>query len=214
MKKLLAALSVAVPCAGASATGLYLQGGTLGVGAGAQFDAAEQFDVRADFNVLNFKHNVSTTDASYDARLKLMDTALLADYHPFSGAFRFSAGALVSNSKLTGTEVVNANGTVTINGNPYLVGAGDSVTFVAKFPSVRPYFGVGWGLTPATTGVFLTSDLGVAFGRPTVTVTATPNITALPGANSDISQEQATLQSKVDGARFYPVLRIGVGYAF
>jgi hypothetical protein len=83
------------------------------------------------------------------------------------------------------------------------------------FPRTRPYVGIGWG-TPANNGfsIRLVSDVGVAFGRPTVSLRAS---NADPGGPlaADVAEQQATTQRDVDKyLRLYPVMSTGLSVRF
>ena len=91
--------------------------------------------------------------------------------------------------------------------------AGEILTLDARFPTVSPYLGVGWGHKQASNGPAFFFDLGAAIGRPKVKLTATPGLVALAG-QSNIDAEQAAAQDKADRFRVFPVVKLGFGYAF
>jgi hypothetical protein len=118
---------------------------------------------------------------------------------------------LIGTRKLEGTGRASG-GTITINGVAYSA-AGESIALDARFPTVSPYLGVGWGHKQADKGAGFYADLGTAIGRPKVKLTATPGLVAAAG-QSNIDAEQQAAQDKADKLRFYPVVKVGFGYTF
>ena len=102
------------------------------------------------------------------------------------------------------------NGTVTINHVQYDA-SGQWAKGTIKFKSVSPYLGLGWGHRPERGGFGFFGDLGVAYGKPTVTLNVSDGLRQAAG-DANIAAEQATLQDKANKAKFFPVLRIGVDY--
>jgi hypothetical protein len=60
------------------------------------------FGVRAGFNYFSYGYDATESDVSYDLELELKNFAILADWHPFEGAFRLSGGILINGNGLTG----------------------------------------------------------------------------------------------------------------
>lgn len=213
MKKslLVTAALLAISAMSASATEIYTGAGTTGFVLGAGSKLNDNFGVRAEGNYLNYSHSFSTSDVNYDAKIKFQDFSLLADYFPFSGSgFRLSAGAVVGNDKLSG-QATGQSGTVTINGNQYSA-AGQSLNVSAKFPTVRPYVGIGYG-HHADKGLSFFVDLGVEYGKASVDLTASPGLAAQAG-QANIDAERNKVQDKVNKLNAYPVFRLGVSETF
>ncbi|WP_051229352.1 hypothetical protein [Paludibacterium yongneupense] len=80
-----------------------------------------------------------------------------------------------------------------------------------KFPTVRPYLGFGFGHTPRK-GLGFYSDLGVAYGKPSVDLSASQALQQQ--AVNDIATEKSDLESKANRLRYMPVLNVGVSYVF
>jgi len=90
--------------------------------------------------------------------------------------------------------------------------SGDALDFDAKFPSVTPYLGLGYGHRTGA-GLQLYADAGVAYGRPKVTLSPTASLAAKVSP-TDLAAEQVSVQDKADRYRTYPVLKIGLSYGF
>lgn len=111
--------------------------------------------------------------------------------------------------RVTGTAKGNS-GTVEFNGTAYSI-AGETLALEAKFPSVRPCLGIGYGHS-VSKGLRLFMDLGVAYGKPKATLTASEGLTTAAGA--DIEIERKKLQDDLDKLKVWPVIKIGLGYTF
>lgn len=173
---------------------------TLGGGLGIAFPVGNSFAARVGFNQFNLSFNTTTTSATstinYTGNLKLSTVALLADWHPFDGTFHLTGGMMLNNNKYeaTGTDQATgatANATVTFN-------------------KTAPYLGFGWSGQAKNTGFSFKSDIGVLFqGAPNATLTS-----ANPTLAANLANEQATLNDKLKNFKYYPVVSVGIGYAF
>jgi hypothetical protein len=193
---------------------LYLQGGTQGGGIGYAFPLTSWAGLHADINGAGFSHTFSSGGNTYDAHAHLLSGGTYLDLFPFAASsFRVTAGAFFNDDTLTGN-AVPTNGTYTFNGLTVPAIPGATATATAKYPSVMPYFGIGFGHKPVTTrGFGFVADLGVAYGRPHVSYNVSPVLVALAGANNVAAEEQS-IQQTVNRYRFYPVVQIGVSYRF
>lgn len=198
----------------AHAIDAYVGAGTTGFLLGVEHHYNDNLGVRADLNALSLSRDASDSSATYHGTLHLADVAVLADYHPWGGRFRLSAGALMGNSNFSAVADGNASGTFNLNGIA-VNAAGQSLAAKVTFPTVRPYFGLGFGSAARDTGLSFNGDVGVAIGRPKVTINASPGlVTAAQAAGTSVEAETTQLQSKADQLRLYPVIRLGVGWGF
>lgn len=216
MKKspLLLALGLVAGTAFAADLGVSAEVGTTGIGVHLSTALAPNLNVRVGGNFLDYKHNVSTSNVQYDAKLRLQTVDVLLDYFPTTSAFRVSGGIVFDNNKLTATGRPGAGTIYTLNGTPYSLG---NLTGDVTFRKTAPYLGIGWGNAAGPTkGWSLTSDVGIIFaGSPRSNLTASgctgPACSMLA---ADLAVENANLQDKVHNLRYFPVLRIGAAYHF
>lgn len=194
----------------ATAGEVYVGVGTTGAELGYGQKLGDDAGVRIDADFVRVHHNFSTSDVDYEAKLKFANAGVFYD-HFFGDLFRVSAGALLGTRKLEGTGRASG-GTITINGVSYPA-AGESLALDARFPTVSPYIGVGWGHKQAGAGGGFYADLGTAIGRPKVKLTPTPGLLAAAG-QANIDAEQRAAQDKADKLRFFPVVKIGFSYSF
>lgn len=208
----LAALGLA--CFGsAHATELYLGLGLPGVGLGLAQPVSPSFTLRADVFTLGSR-DVTETESGirYTGNYKLQRAALLADWFPFSGSFRFTGGAAFNTYKIA-LDASGAGGTLTIGDRTYTTSAADGLNVEVKFPKTTPYLGIGWGHQTGS-GFRFSADIGAAIGRATVTATARGQLAAQPDIQANIDKELVELRNGVGKIRVIPQLSIGLGYSF
>jgi hypothetical protein len=193
---------------------LYLQGGTQGVGLGYAFPVTPWFGMHADINGFGLAHQFTSGDVNYDAHLHLLSGGTYLDLFPFrDSGFRVTAGAMFSDDTLSGN-AVPTNGTYTFNGTTVVAPPGTGVSATVRYPTVRPYFGLGFGHKPtASSGFGFVADLGFAYGTPHVDYDVSPDLVTAAGANNVAAEEQ-NLENTASHWRFYPVLQVGVSYHF
>lgn len=217
MKRLLvtvAAVSTALSAPLAHAHEVYGQIGTEGLGIGFSEPLGTRDNVRAEFNGFTFSHGFNTNDLHYDGKVNLYHGGLYLDFFPAPNTigFRLTAGMLIGGDNIDAT-ATSMTGTYTINGVNYST-LGESIHAKARFPTVRPYLGIGFGHTPvAQKGFSAFFDAGVAFGRPHVDFDVPADIVAEAG-QENVDAEKQELQDKADKLRFYPIVKVGVTYRF
>lgn len=173
---------------------------TLGVGLGVAFPVSDSVAARVGFNQFSKSFTTTTTTATtnvnYSGNLKLSSVDLLADWHPFNGMTHLTAGLVYNNNKFEATGVDQVTG--------------GTVNATVNFNKMAPYLGFGWSGQAKNTGWSFKSDFGILFqGAPNATLTS-----ANPVLAANLATEQATLNDKLKNFRYYPVVSIGIGYAF
>jgi len=175
---------------------------TLGYGLDVGFQAADSSVVtRVGLNQFSKTYTTTSNSVNYEGKLKLSSADLLLDWHLFNGVTHLTAGLVYNNNKVD----LTSNGSYTINGNLYSGTLNSTVTF----NKVAPYLGFGWSGQAKNTGLSFKSDFGVLFqGKPKSTVTGS-GVTA-----ADLATAQNELDDSLKNFRYYPVISIGIGYAF
>ena len=183
--------------------------GTLGLGVEGTFGLTEHFNARLGLNKFDYDRTESIADIEYDLDLEWQSVSLLADWHPFGNAFRFTAGLMSNGNELKGA----STGTGLTIGDTFYPGIGLDAKL--DFDSTAPYLGVGWGnALSSDSGWGFNVDLGVMYqGSGNVTLTPT-------GANAglvdpaDIALEEQRFEDDIKDYKYYPVLSFGVSYKF
>jgi hypothetical protein len=190
---------------------LYGGGGTTGFELGLSQPLTAGVGLRVEGNTLSVTRDFNTSGVDYDAKLKFRNAGLYLDAF-VAGSFRLSGGALIGSRKIHGT-ARNVGNTITLNGVTYTLGAGDTLDFDAKFPSVTPYLGIGWGHQAGSAGLGFYADLGVAIGKPDVKLSPSASLAAKVNS-ADLAAEQNNAQDKANDLRVFPVVKLGLRYRF
>lgn len=190
------------------------RGGTLGLGLELGRGLSERWALRLSGNTYNYDDTITESNVRYDATLDLRSAGLIADWHPFKGAFRFSWGVMYNGAKFS---VLGqpTGGTFELNNTVYNASQIGSLSGRITFKSFAPMFAVGWG-NVARKGFAYSVDLGVLYqGNPKVEL----GVTCGSGVScnqlqNDVAAEQAQLQRDLDGYTLWPVIHAGVGWVF
>ena len=187
--------------------------GTEGIGAGAGYSFNSYTNFRAEVDGFSLSRNFSAGDLHYDAKLKLTHGALLGDFFPAPAVFpiRITAGMLIGDDQVSGN-ATSQTGTYTINGVTVPTN-GESINARLRFPTVRPYLGIGFGHNPNHKGLSMAFDAGVAYGKPRVSFDVPADIAAAAGTQN-VNAEEQSLQSKANRLKFYPIVKVAVTYRF
>ncbi|NTW51930.1 MAG: hypothetical protein HGB22_05025 [Chlorobiaceae bacterium] len=202
--------------AGTGDLAIGLKGGTLGIGGEATMNLVPGVNVRSGFNTLNYTGSASKSDIDYKYKLKLQTIPVLLDLHPIADSgFRLSSGILINNNKVTATGKSQAS--YKIGDQTYSASDIGTLTGNIDFNKVSPYAGIGWGNAVSRhSSLTFSCDLGVMFqGTPKVSLAASNPITAAdPLFKAELDKEIAKVKDSTDSIKYYPVVSIGLAYAF
>jgi len=108
----------------------------------------------------------------------------------------------------------DADGPVEIGPTTYTVSS-STVWARLELSSVLPYAGIGLGkLMGISFGVFLDAVMAYS-SRSEVVMTASPNLTSIPGFNEDLQREADDFVEDAGLIKnFYPMLQVGVRFGF
>jgi hypothetical protein len=76
-----------------------------------------------------------------------------------------TGGARITDDTLIG-DTSPSNGMYEFNGRHYPAFPGDTATATARYPTVMPCLGIGFGHQPTGKGLGSITDIGVAYGVP------------------------------------------------
>ncbi len=203
---------------------LGVKGGTLGLGAEATFKLHEKVNVRAVLNTFTETDTFTEDGINYTGEMKLGTYGLTADWHPFNGAFRLSAGIMSNGNEFN--LVADCKQVCDIDGSQYTSDPANpgQVMAVIDFKSMSPYAGIGWGNAMSGGKWYVGADLGVLFqGTPQAALTASgvfrnqlniPVSSSSPVFQAQLQNEETLLQDEMSSYDMYPVLNLSVGYRF
>lgn len=183
---------------------------TLGLGTGFAIPVSENLSGRVSLSKYNYTYQTSSDNIKYDSTLKLENIAALADWHLFSGVTHLTAGMIYNNNGFSMVGIPASGNSYTINGNTYTL---TSLNAEVTFNKFVPYLGFGWSGRASKKGFSFKSDIGVMYqGSPKSSLTATG--TGAAAAAADLAAAQVQLDKDLSGFNIYPVISIGLGYAF
>ena len=194
------AVSAATAQAGDASADVDLHVSTLGGGAAVTFPVGDSLGLRVGFNTASVNYSTTNTTngytVAYDGHIKLSTYELLADWQPFGGWFHLTGGAMINNNKI---DAVGNEATT-----------GGTINAAITFKKTVPYLGFGWSGRPQNSGFSFKTDFGVLFqGSPMVSLSS-----ANATLQTQLAAQQDQLNTDVHNYKLYPVISIGVGYAF
>ncbi|MDH5512691.1 MAG: hypothetical protein OEY27_05685 [Gammaproteobacteria bacterium] len=207
-----ATLMLLYPAAAVQAgdTGVNMKAGTLGIGVEISRSFSDRFSIGVGFNSYDHKTTDEASGINYDFIFELQSAAVLANFHPFGGTFRFTGGVLFNNNELDLTGKPSGSAYV-INGTSYPAATVGDLTGKLTFNSTAPYLGIGWGNRPGAK-VGLSVDIGVLNqGSPKLALATTGSV---PGLAADLEQERRSAEEDLSDFKWYPVLSLGVYFRF
>jgi hypothetical protein len=190
--------------------------GMLGHGADLSLPLAENLNLRVGYGQYTKTKDVTESDVEYNGKLTLSGGMLVADWFPFGGNFRLSAGAIKNRSKVEIT--AKPTGTVTFDGVTYN-GADINANGKVSYEKTAPYIGLGYGNASARSRIGFFAEFGVAYQKPEATLTATCNLgvnscTTDPSFQQRVANEQRELQADAEDLKWYPVVQLGMSIRF
>jgi len=191
-----------------------LKTGTLGGGVELNYAVSPKFTVGLGLNKFTRSFSDTTDDIDYDVDLDLQSIALLANFHPFEGAFRITAGVMSNGNELNMTATPTTDTQIGDNPIPYTPAQIGTLKGTVDFNATAPYLGLGWGKS-SEKGFGLTLDIGVLFqGAPNVSFTASGTAASNSTFQDNLKQEEANAEDDIKGFTAYPVVSLGLNYRF
>ncbi len=209
------------------AVGVHTQFSTTGlIGVDAGYKFSPNFHARLGINTVGFNVDYTSQGIDYKAKFNPTNVHLLGDFFPFGGGLRLTGGLVFQNNQFNATGTPNSSAVpggiptqISLGGINYNINDVGLVSSEGSFSnSIAPYLGIGFG-TPISPGLGFNLDAGVMFaGSANVKMRA--NIpSSVPAAlqsqirTSLIEQERKT-NNDIGGFNVYPVISVGVSYAF
>lgn len=218
---------------------VYGKAGIPGVGVGVGYGVNEDVTVRGDFTTVgSIKRDFNYRAFDFDAKASSNKLNVNADYFPMkNNAFRLTTGLGFGSSKLTATGKSEGNSkqTFKVGGKTYEVdlSSNDTLDVELKYPTVSPYFGIGWGhdVKRKKAGEWgFTADLGFYAGKPKTSVNINSDLRqklidsdvsrlgSVEAAEQELDNRIATetrkVKDKVEKYKVIPVLNVGFTYNF
>jgi hypothetical protein len=219
-----AGLGGALLASPAEAANVGLTLGTSGLGADLTVPVAERIQTRFHLAFLKVDREATASDVDYDVTFKNHQAGVLLDYHPFAGGLRLSTGLMLSDFGLDlSADYADENveiGDNTYEGELHLEGQ-------TTFNRVTPYVGFGWASTPTETGLSFVADIGVIMiGEGNLDLEATGTVSQVGTAlqdipvetfaefQEDLEKERQKAEDDIQDLTLFPVINLGLSYAF
>ncbi|MCP4491347.1 MAG: hypothetical protein GY820_29140 [Gammaproteobacteria bacterium] len=145
-------------------------------------------------------------------------TSLLFDWYIFDGTFHLTAGMMRSDTKFTFS--TSLTDSITVDGQAIDSSdiSGNITGDIALGDSFQPYIGIGWGRKAGIEpGLSFTAEVGVALLDPSASLNATQSgvsTMSFQEFQDAINGIENDAESEMDVLEAWPVLSIGVNYAF
>lgn len=211
--------------------GLGFQASTLGPGLQFAARVLDRADVRAGISDFSYSHNFSNDGMNYGGTLGLRSVSAQFDWF-FWKSFHLSPGALVYNgNQITATVTADPGSSFTLGDTTYVSDPNNPVsgTGQLRVRHFAPMITFGSGkLVNRDGGHFgMSFEIGFAAeGAPQTTLDLSGNVcspttgTCQAVTSSSVQADVTAEQNKMNGtfshwyARFYPILSLGLHYAF
>ena len=184
--------------------------GTEGVGIqGTTAIIPKTLNLNVGFNYLHLSRSIHTSNVNYNAGVNLQGEPITVSWFPFQGNLNLTAGVFINQNgfNVTGTPT---RGTYTFNAHTYTASQVGSLTGKTHFNGAAPYVGIGWGDPMDGGRLTFTANVGAIYeGAPNVRLTATGSAANRQLA-SDVQSEQNSLNNKVSGYQWWPVMGVGL----
>jgi len=186
--------------------------GLLGIGVDYAYRVNDLISVRGGVNGSGYSFDETESGIDYGFDLDFDSMSLGVDVHPFTGAFRVSAGLLNNDSGLSATGA--PAGSYTVGDTTYPADEVGTLFGRIGFDGTAPWVAVGWDwLRDKKLGLAL--ELGIVDqGPPIVALGASGPIASDPGFMADIAAERAELQESLDDLDLYPYAMFGFVFRF
>jgi hypothetical protein len=193
--------------------GIDVRFGTLGTGVVLSRGFGESFSVGLAFNTYDRSKDRDVDNIAYDFGLDFKTVGVLANWHPFSGTFRLTAGLYKNDNKVDLAAKLTPGQTYTVGDSTYVASSSDGFGGNLTFGDTAPYLGVGWGSAPGSRLGFL-FDIGALYqASPRLALTGTGVFATGPGA-ADLEVERRQAEDDLKDFKWYPVISAGLYFRF
>lgn len=194
--------------------GVELKLSTLGIGLDLSKPINDSFALRLNINGASYSDSDVESGINYDYDLTLATIGLLIDYYPLPSAFRVSVGAYYNANEYK-LKALTTDSLYEIAGTYYTTEQVTSIDGLMEFDTLSPYVGIGWGKTPKPKEWNFSIDVGILYhGEPSVELSAQCGAVDCDTLQQDIVQEQQELLDVTKDYTIYPVISVGLSYAF
>ena len=213
MALLACGLPAGVCAAGAGQWHLGVSAGTLGITPEIGYRFGEHAGLRFNSSFFDYDRSEEIDDIDYDGTLKLSSVGLMADWYPFGGSFRLSAGARANSNHIDLQAQPTAN--VEIGDEVYTPAQVGTLTGGVSFRDFAPALTLGWG-GKLGRGFTMGFEAGVLLqGSPKVALASSGGLLANdPDFLVELERERASAEQDADDFKLWPVIQLHFAWRF
>ncbi|MEM8982043.1 MAG: hypothetical protein AAGC71_03390 [Pseudomonadota bacterium] len=212
-RSLLATALLLAPLAASADGAIGFKVSSLGLGLEGAWHLSDRWTLRAGAQTYDYAFDDEIDGVAYDGDLALESVTALADYRPWRGRFRLTAGAVYNNNQVIA--VADPNATYTIGNTTYSQAEVGVLAADVAFDRVAPYAGLGVDIDLGGDWQ-LCFDLGAVYqGKPRPTLTSTGGVlSGDPQFVADLAREADNFRDDASDYDVYPVIAMGLSLAF
>src|SRR5690606_1148066 len=187
--------------------------GTLGISPEVGYRFGEHGGLRLNGGFYDYDRSEEIDDIDYDGTLKLSSVGMMADWYPFGGSFRLSAGARSNGNKIDLVAVPTAN--VEIGDETFTPDEVGTLSGGVKFKDFTPALTLGWG-GKLGKGFTMGFEAGVLLqGSPKFSLAASDGLLASdPDFLAELERERAQAEEDADDFKLWPVIQLHFAWRF
>ncbi len=202
----LAALPAAARADQFSAVSYGVHVSTTGDGITLEKPLLYDFSARVVTNDLSVSQQLSYDGVPYTSTARFQNVGLIADFRPYAGRYRISAGLLFGSDRID--NVAHPDGSaLQVGGGLYPISGAGTVSTRVAFTRPALYAGVGTG-TGLIRGLALDFDAGLQVRNGVASASATGPLRADPAFAAGLAQLRGELRTRIVS----PVLSVGLVY--
>lgn len=231
-------LAGAVEAKDQTAFGVSLEASTLGAGLSLGVPLGKRFNLRGAYHA--YTHDEEFEDDSggtYDGELDLRSVGLFADWHPFKGTFRLTAGLVSNGNQINMAGTDDGTGRYAVGDCTFQSDPADPLRLdgTVDFNSTAPYLGIGWGGNlNGKPGFYATLDLGVMLsgapdtsltgrgsaqnadpiGQPQCGIGGSQDVSTYPEFQAAVQDAEDEVNRETEEYELWPNIALGIGWRF
>ena len=206
--------------------------GVNGVGVDFASAITRKLSLRTGFDLFHYSREFTTSGIPVDANVQLQSAHVDLDWYPRGGGFHVGPRMVfLNNNNFSGQSTIPSGETLTLDGQDFTGSASDPLQGSGKvsFAPISPGLTIGYGNLVSKKRGHWKIPLEAGFyyvGQPRLEVTFTgqacspgdsttcENVSQDPDFQNSLSKFIARQNHNLSYARFFPILSVGVGYAF
>lgn len=187
--------------------------GTLGISPEVGYRFGAHAGVRVNGGFYDYDRTEEIDDIDYDGTLKLSSFGAMADWYPFGGSFRLSAGARSNSNRVDLVATPTTN--VEIGDEIYTPAEAGTLNGRVDFRKFSPALTLGWG-GKLRKGFTVGFEAGVLLqGSPKLSLASTGGaLSNNADFLAELERERRQAEDDADDFKLWPVLQLHFAWRF